>query len=306
MKRFLTLLFSVLMCFSVLAACGDDTDNKSTENGTTASQSITEDNQEAHITATEAVTVTPTEEVVVDNEICKIVIKGIEKDDIWGNTLKLYIENKTTDTDISVSSDYIAINGVEATAFLYTDVSRGKVANEDIIFFDDFDETVIGDFSDIEIAFSVCETDDYLSDPLVEIVYNYYPLGKDNAKKYTRSSTSTDTVLVDNSDLTVIVIGYEEDPLFGYVANLYLVNKTDKQLMFTAEDVSVNSIMIDPFYAHEVNPGKVAFSKMCFYESDFEENGIKDVEEIEFSLRAYDFDDLFADDILNQKFTLKP
>ena len=37
-----------------------------------------------------------------------------------------------------------------------------------------------------------------------------------------------------------------------------------------------------------------------------EESGITDIEEIEFTLRAYDFDDLMAGDVFNEKITLNP
>ena len=76
--------------------------------------------------------------------------------------------------------------------------------------------------------------------------------------------------------------------------------------MFTAEDVSVNGFMLDPFYATSVDAGKCAFSDMSWFESDFEENGITDVENIEFTLRVYNEEDWSDEDFANELITLTP
>lgn len=40
-------------------------------------------------------------------------------------------------------------------------------------------------------------------------------------------------VIIDNDYVTVIVTGYEDDEIWGYTANLFLLNKTDKTVMFS-------------------------------------------------------------------------
>lgn len=100
--------------------------------------------------------------------------------------------------------------------------------------------------------------------------------------------------------------GYEDDEIWGYTANLFLLNKTDKTVMFSVDDASVNGFMADPFYATSVSAGKCAFSSMAWSDTTLEENGITEVEEIEVLFRAYDADDFMGEDFANEVITLNP
>lgn len=113
-------------------------------------------------------------------------------------------------------------------------------------------------------------------------------------------------VLVDDENCTVKVTAVDADSIWGYALNVYLENKTDTELMFTVEDVSVNGFMCDPFWAASVAAEKKANEQIGFSEDDFEKNGIETVEEITFTLRVYDNGDWMADDIVNQTFTVNP
>lgn len=113
-------------------------------------------------------------------------------------------------------------------------------------------------------------------------------------------------VLVDNKDITVKITGIDEDGLFGYTLNVYLENKTDKELMFTVDNVSVNGFMCDPFWASTVAAGMKANQQIRFSDSDFEKNGIEAVASIVMTLRAYDSKDWLAVDIFNDTFTVNP
>lgn len=87
---------------------------------------------------------------------------------------------------------------------------------------------------------------------------------------------------------------------------LYCLNKTDKTVMFSVDDASVNGFMADPFYATSVSAGKCAFSSMAWSDTTLEENGITEVEEIEVLFRAYDADDFMGEDFANEVITLNP
>ena len=117
---------------------------------------------------------------------------------------------------------------------------------------------------------------------------------------------STPIVLVDNNDVCVKIIGTENDPIWGYTLNVYLENKTDKELMFTVDNVSINRYMCDPFWAESVAPGMKSNSSIYWFESSLEQNSITDVEEISFTLRVYDSNDFFAEDVFLETFTVTP
>lgn len=113
-------------------------------------------------------------------------------------------------------------------------------------------------------------------------------------------------VLAETEDVTVKITGIDADGLMGYTMKVFLENKTDLELMFTVENVSVNGFMCDPFWADSVDAGKKANESISFLESDFVENGIEAVEEIKLTLRVYDNNDWLADDIFNETITIKP
>ena len=112
--------------------------------------------------------------------------------------------------------------------------------------------------------------------------------------------------LVDDENCTVIIKGYDEEALLGFGVNVFLENKTDKELMFSIGEVSVNGYMCDPFWAATVSAGKKANEQIIFFESDLEANGIEIVEEITFTLNVYDSDDWLAEYLVKEVFTVNP
>ena len=111
-------------------------------------------------------------------------------------------------------------------------------------------------------------------------------------------------VFVDDENCTFKITEIEPDGFMGYTLKAYVENKTDKNLMFSWEDVSVNGFMCDPFWATSVQAGKKSKEEISFSTSEFEELGIEDVEDIEFTLLVYDDDDWEAPRLVEETFTL--
>lgn len=244
---------------------------------------------------------------VVDNEFCTIKITGINPDNLWGYTLNAYLENKSKDTTFMFSIDGAAINGIQTQPLFASEVAPNKKSNVEISFMDStFSNYSASDFTDIELSFRVYDSNDWAADEVAEVTQNIYPLGQEKAIHYVRPSQPTDTVLVDNDQLTIVVTGYEIDDIWGYSANFYLVNKTDKEVMVSVDDVSVNGYMADPFFATTIKPNKVQFSSMTWSDSVFEENSISEVESIEMTLKVYDVKNWLDQDIFLETFTLNP
>ena len=76
--------------------------------------------------------------------------------------------------------------------------------------------------------------------------------------------------------------------------------------MFSTDDVRVNGIDCDPYFACSVNAGNCAFASMDWFSSDFEANGITQIEKVEMLLRAYNNLNWIADDFVNENVTLVP
>ncbi len=304
MKRITLMILTIALLLS-FAACGTTEAPKTgisgSENNTTAAPV-----DETAQPETKGNEISFEEVVAVDNDQCCIKITGIDPDDFMGYALKAYLENKSADKTYMFSVTSASINGVMADPLFASEVAAGKKANESITFLDSMIEADIGDYTDIELNFRVYDSDDWSADPVATQTVHIYPYGEGKATAYTRSPLDTDQILIDNDNVTAIAIGYEEDAIWGYTVNLFLVNKTDKTVMFSVDDASVNGFMADPFFAYEVDPGKCAFTSMSWSDSTLEENGITEIESIEFSMRAYDSDDWMADDFADDTVTLNP
>lgn len=150
------------------------------------------------------------------------------------------------------------------------------------------------------------DSNDWTEDAVAKETIHIYPYGEDKAVNFVREAQASDNVIIDNDYVTVIVTGYEEVEIWGYTVNLFLLNKTDKNVMFSVDEASVNGFMSDPFYATSVLAGKCAFSSMAWSDGILEENNITEVETIEFKFRAYDEDNWLGDDFANEIITLNP
>lgn len=301
MKKLLALLLALVMVLS-LTACVSESTGDSDEQGANSADQSENNGGNTQINAP----ITFQETVVVDNDACIIKITEIDPDGTFGYDLSVYLENKTDSTSLMFSVRAASTNGVTNDPFFASSVEPGKKANETITFSDDDLADIIGDFTDIMLSFRVYDSNDWLADPVAEPTIHIYPYGEDKATTYVRQGQDTDTVIFENENVAAIVTGYEEDTIWGYAANIYLVNKTDTSVMFSADDVSVNGFMCDPFFATTVNANSCAFKQISWSHDSLSENKIEKVEEIEMTMRAYDSNNWLADDFAKEKVTLHP
>lgn len=113
-------------------------------------------------------------------------------------------------------------------------------------------------------------------------------------------------ILVDNENLMFKVTDVVNDTVWGYSLKVQIENRTDKDLMFSLNDVSVNGFMYDPFFAVTVTSGMKANKDISFGTDGFEEIGIQDVTDIQFELRVYDSNDWSSDPLIEDIFTIYP
>jgi hypothetical protein len=311
-KKLLAMLLCGVMVVS-LASCGESAEESNSPSQNEPQQTISNeptqsDDQEPENHTPEG-DITFSELVVVDNDECSVKITGVDPDDIWGYTLKAELENKSADKNYMFSVQSASVDGLQSDPFFATEVAAGKKSVNDISFTDsDLEENNIS-FTDIELTIRVYDSDDWAADAVATETVHIYPYGQESAKVFERTAQDSDNVILDNEYVTVTVIGYDEDSVWGYTADLFLQNKSDKEIMFTVEDSSVNGYMSDPFWAVSVLPGKCAFSSMSWSDSALEEIGVDDasgIEEIEFLLRVYDGNDWTADDFASETITLNP
>ncbi len=246
------------------------------------------------------------ETVLVDNDDLLFKITAIVEDPVWGYTLKAQIENKT-DKDLMFALDDVSVNGYMCDPFFAATVTAGMKANKDISFSkDSFKEINIKDVTDICLTLRVYDTDNITGDDLLKEEFIIYPMGKEAAKEYPRQPQKDDIVLFDNENCTMIVTGFDSDSIWGYSANVYLVNKTDDTLMFSVGDAAINGFMCNPYFAVTVAPGKQCITAISWSKDALKDNNITEVETITLPIRVYESEDWIKGDIVNETFTVKP
>lgn len=244
---------------------------------------------------------------VVDNDECLIQITEIDPDNTLGYGLKTTLENKSAEKTYMFSVVTASIDGVVCDPVFASQVAPGKKANEEITFSTStLEKNGLTRFTDIELGICVYDTNNWMAGNIVEEIVHVYPYGEKHAGVFVRQPQSGDNIIVDNDIVSVIVTGYEEDSIWGYTANLFILNKSERNIMVSADNASVNGYMADPFYSRLVPAGKCAFSSMSWSDSTLEENGITAVEEIEFTLLVYDNGDWLADALVDETVTLRP
>ena len=309
MKKYYQVLISSIITLA-LVGCGNS--NSSASNGNQgdikASNTASSEAKETVESAETSEKEIKFEEITfVDNDECSIKLTELDPDGTWGYTVKALLENKSADKNYMFSVINASINGVQSDPFFAEQVAPGKKSNASISFMDSsLEQNGITDETDIKLSFRVYDSDDWTADNVAEETVHVYPYGEENATVYERESQPSDIVLFDNEYGSATVIGFDPDSSWGYEAKLFLVNKTDNPMMFSAENVSVNGFMIDPFFATEVGPQEKAFSSMNWSTSDLEENDIETVENIEMTMRAYNSSDFTAGDYFSDTVSITP
>ena len=244
-------------------------------------------------------------QVLIDNDDLYFAIKSVRDNAALGYEWKVYVENRT-DRNLMFSFEKVSVNGVMCDPFWAEVINASKKGNCEITWMrDSLQEKQISDVTEVDFTLNVYNDDDYTEAALMHDPFTVYPLGEENAAAVVREPAAADHVLVDDDNCAVIITGYEPDNSWGYAMKLYLVNKTDHDMVFSIDNSSVNGIMCDPFWAEIVCAGKASYSTVLWDKSALSENDITEVKEISLPLRVY-ADENIADPYVNETFELTP
>ena len=300
-KKVLALLLDFLLIFS-LWACGE-TEQKTT--GTIDTQ--IEPEEETNPTQEEEPVIEFLEEMsIVSNEDITVKITGLDPDNYMGYTLKLFLENKT-DKNLYFTMEDTSVNDVMCDPYWAIELSPGKKTNEEVVFSNTELKTVgIRDVNKIEFHMVSYDSEDWSADYLFNQQVTVYPWGEAAVTEYTRTPVENEIAVFDTEDCTMIITGVDPDDFWGYSVQVYMYNKTDKNLMFTADEGAVNDYDLDPFWATRVAAGKHAIANITWFEEDLAENGIDQVEKIFLEFRVSDADDWLGNDLIIEEIEFAP
>ena len=246
-------------------------------------------------------------QVLVDREDLYFAIRDVKEDSVLGYSWQVYVENRTA-KNLMFSFEKVAVNGVMCDPYWAEVIAAGKKGNCEIIWLQDsLTQRQIADIRKVEFTLNIYNDDDYTEAPLMHDPFTVYPSGQDTPS-FTpdrRTPAASDHVLVDNDNCTVTVTGFDPGNSWGYVMHLYIVNKTDQDLVFSAQNTSLNDTTCDTYWAEIVTAGNAAYSAVLWDKGLLAENAITEVREIAFPLFVFS-DQSIAEPLVDETFRLTP
>jgi len=247
------------------------------------------------------------ETVIVDNDAAAFTVTKAENSDHLGMQLHVQCVNKSSRA-LMFSWDMVSVCGYMYDPLWATEVAAGKTANS-IIDLDTYALEKMGVASVDEITFTlrISDSENWMEEPIVQQSYTIYPTGlsADTFVLPPHPESSAQTVIAEDENIRFVIEGFKESNT-GVALQVYLENKTGRNLMYSWDLVSVNGMMIDPFWAASIAAGKRACAEISFSRANLEANGIGDVSGIEFKLIVSDYDDWEAPNLLEQVYTYNP
>ena len=244
----------------------------------------------------------PSDQLLLDNEYIQLIATGCEEEE-YAQVVNIIAINKS-DKNIGISIDDTSVNGLMLEAGYWCDIPAGKVAYEALAWNkSDLENIDLGDFTDIEMTVNISDQDNW--DTLASETIRYYPEGESNATEFNYTVQPSDTVLVDNDYVSVIITGHEADEWGDYELSLYYVNKSDTDLYISANSITVNGLNLDSYYGETLPLDKNAFFPMEWSSYTLEENSITDISEIAFTLEISSDYGWYTTNLLTEAFTLQ-
>lgn len=285
-KKFPKILIAAAILILLFAIFGnnDKDDNKkkviSDETGVFTETSNNVSQNPKTSTPSELPTIEKT--VLIDQKQIKITALEYVEDSLWGQGIKLQIENNSNE-NISVTLSSMSANNYMVTNDLfYCDVAAGKTGNDTIYLPDSFlRSTGIETVADITMDFLISNSDTY------ETLFNV-----NNVELATSASGSISQAALDegkelyNKDGIRIIAQYvNENSFWGTAVELFIENTYDKNVIIQCNNMSINDFMVEGYFSTQVNSGKMAIDAIDVMTSDLEKNNITEVKNIELNFK---------------------
>ena len=285
-------LLIVVLCLVVFGMAGvvstagtDDGETKQVvkDDGSSSSEDSSDDSTDelsdtedtdAEDTSSDAPTIE--EQVLVDSNGIKITATEYTADGLFGDGVKLVIENNT-DKDYTIGCDALIVNDYMIADLFAAEVAAGKKANETMdLYSSELEAAGIENVGQIEMYFHAYD-DDFNS--LFEKEYSVI-----QTSQYDNMDTTVDdagTELYNANGIRIVGKTVDENSFWGTSILLYTENTSGQNVTITVDDMSVNGVMMDPFFATTVYDGKKSVDAITLLESDLENNNIESIETAE-------------------------
>ena len=277
---------ALVLCFTLFAimALGSGSSSSSEKKDVVSS---TDSEAKDKSTSDEQGTSTPTieESVLIDGNGIKITAKEYVSDSIWGDGIKLLIEN-SSDKNYTVGCDALIVNDYMITDLFASEIAAGKNANE-IMYLSSSELKAAGidSVGKIEMYFHAYDSE------LNYLFQNEYT--EIQTSEYANMDTTpndTGMDLYNENGIKIVGKTVDENSFWGTAILLYVENTSGKNVGISVDDMSINGFMMSPYFSTTVYDGKKAIDDITVFSSELEENGIESIEDVELKFHIYDAD----------------
>lgn len=203
----------------------------------------------------------------------------------------------------------VAINGYVISLLWSNSLESGNTGYDEIyLSSSQMQLSGITSIDKLELFIDVYDKKNWFSDYFVNDKFTIYPTGlSENEIEYpNRPISEKDRILVENDDLSIIVIDWCEDSNYGYTLLTYFENKTNKFLVFYWSDVVINGYNIGTTYLNFLYPGTKEVTTIELSSSDLQKAGIKSIDKIKLYFIVSYYNDWLSEYLVNEKFTIYP
>lgn len=295
-----------IMCLcttaALLSGCGSSGESKSkdivkTEETAGSSVSASEENTdsadesnaEESASATESDSnkdITIEEQVLVDQDGIKITALEYVRDSIWGDGIKVLIENES-EKDVTVGCDALIVNDYMIHDLFGSEIAAGKKSNATIyLSSSELKAAGIDTVGRIEIYFHAYDADSY------DRIFTTDCIEIETSAIDSMDTTVNDegTELYNDGGIRIVGKTVDENSFWGTAILLYIENESGRNVGISVDDMSVNGFMLTPYFSTTVYDGKKAVDDITIMSSELKENGITSIEEVELKFHIYDND----------------
>ena len=291
-KKAVCVLLVLLLFVMMAAASGssEDKETKAIQDGSEAENNTAKEAENSTVkeseTEAEKAAVTIDEQVLFDQENVKVTATEYVVDSIWGDGVKLLVENNSAQ-NVTVSCRALMVNNYMITDLFSCSVAAGKKANETLnLSSSGLKAAGIDTVGQIEVYFTVYDSDsfdDICNPDMVTI----------KTSEFDRMDTKPDDSgkeLYNEGGIRIVGKYVDENSFWGAGILLYLENNSGKNVGISCENFSVNGFMLTPYFSSDIYNGKMAIDDITLMSSELEENNITELKDIELSFHIYDLD----------------
>lgn len=276
--RFLALLLSLCAMLS-LCACSSEEEKSTTEPNTLVTEPTAEVGESGELIYEGA-----NSKCLFENESCSFILQKAEIDSLSDYCWDVTLVNSSSSAQV-FTVENVFVNDFAFDPVWAVKVPAGATVEENIIWTAPQMEA-LGITQITRVDLTLCVNDPTTGKEFANATLTDYPSGKSAYLPKTRNPQTTDVVLLDNADYTVIITGHNNEHRWGYALELYLYNKTGKTVTLTAKNVLVSGCDCDPQWRYTLPGGKQGFSEMIWFEEQLAEAG--EITGVSFDLQIAD------------------